>query len=463
EGTTAWGFNTYVTLVNPNVEDVTADITYMTPEGPIQRDPLTLAALSQTSIAPANDLPFDTDFSTRVVCAEGKTIAVDRTMWWTGEGAPSPDGHCSIGVNAPSRTWYLPEGCSAYGFETWLLIQNPNDSEATCTVTYMTEDWGAGTFEKKVPANSRCTYNMEDDIGQRNASIKVDSDIPVITERAMYRNSGRGGHASIGTTAPASDWYLAEGCTAGTFETWVLVQNPNQEEATVTLTYMTQEGQVPQDPFRMPANSRKTIRVNDVLPNTDFSTHASSDKPIIVERAMYWDNGTGEACHDTVGMSEPHTTFYLPDGKTAEGHETYILVQNPGDTPVEVEITYLTPEGTDNVAFTAAVPAGSRATFNMAERIPDGQAATVVTCKSAGKKIMAERAMYWNERGAGPDPIGGYADCRKRKMVPGTILRFPKPFHQAGKRASPSLSSPRASGEREGSRPRRTRRRGSTR
>ncbi|MCG2796169.1 MAG: hypothetical protein L6427_09965, partial [Actinomycetia bacterium] len=117
EGTTAWGYNTYVTLVNPNNYDVTADITYMTPEGPIQRDPLTLPALSQTSIAPANDLPYDTDFSTRVVCAEGKTIAVDRTMWWTGEGAPSPDGHCSIGVNAPSRTWYLPEGCSAYGFE----------------------------------------------------------------------------------------------------------------------------------------------------------------------------------------------------------------------------------------------------------------------------------------------------------------------------------------------------------
>jgi len=33
-----------------------------------------------------------------------------------------------------------------------------------------------------------------------------------------------------------------------------------------------------------------------------------------------------------------------------------------------------------------------------------------VTSKSAGKKIFAERAMYWNNRGAGTDTIGGYSD-----------------------------------------------------
>ena len=33
------------------------------------------------------------DFSTKVTCKEGKTIAVDRTMTWTGPGAPSPEGH----------------------------------------------------------------------------------------------------------------------------------------------------------------------------------------------------------------------------------------------------------------------------------------------------------------------------------------------------------------------------------
>ncbi|MBN2028535.1 MAG: DUF4397 domain-containing protein, partial [Actinobacteria bacterium] len=39
-------------------------------------------------------------------------------------------------------------------------------------------------------------------------------------------------------------WYLAEGCTEADFETWVLVQNPNDTPATVGLTFMTDTGAV---------------------------------------------------------------------------------------------------------------------------------------------------------------------------------------------------------------------------
>ncbi len=36
--------------------------------------------------------------------------------------------------------------------------------------------------------------------------------------------------------------------------------------------------------------------------------------------------------------------------------------------------------------------------------------ASVILCTSTGKKVMVERAMYWNNRGAGTDTIGGYSD-----------------------------------------------------
>ena len=162
----------------------------------------------------------------------------------------------------------------------------------------------------------------------------------------------------------------------------------------------------------MGANSRKTIRVNDFLPGSDFSTKVTGANPIIAERAMYWGEGTeiGEACHDSVGMSEPHTTFYLPDGQTSEGRVTYTLVMNPNDGAVTVEITYLTPDGTGNVTFTETIAANSRMTYSMVDKIPDGRASIMVTSKTVGKKIMVERAMYWNERGAGTDTIGGYSD-----------------------------------------------------
>ncbi|MBC7248130.1 MAG: pre-peptidase C-terminal domain-containing protein, partial [Actinobacteria bacterium] len=42
--------------------------------------------------------------------------------------------------------------------------------------------------------------------------------------------------------ASAPTWYLAEGTTYGGMETWVLVQNPNDSEVTVDLTFQTNEG-----------------------------------------------------------------------------------------------------------------------------------------------------------------------------------------------------------------------------
>ena len=419
EGTTAWGFNTYITIQNPNSSAVTAKITYMDPNpepnGKGRVFPprqITLPPESQTTVDPRWDLG-NTDFSTKVECLQGKTIAVDRTMFWTGPGAPSPEGHSSIGVTSPSTTWYLPEGSSAWGFETWTLVENPNAQDAHVTLTYMVEGQGSKTLTKTVPAYSRATYNMEQDLGeQADASIKVTADQPVIAEGSTYRNNRREGSCSVGATAPAKDYFLSEGSTAWGFTTYVLVENPNSEPTDVTLTYMTPEGPKAQPAFTMEANSRKTIRVNDSLANTDFSTQVHGTKPIIAERSVYWGAGTalGEACHASIGLSSAHMTFYLPDGQTSNGYETYTLVQNSNPGAVTVRVTYLPQGGGKSVTFTDIVPASSRKTYNMADKLPNGRAAIMVISKTTGKKIMVERAMYWNNRGAGTDTIGGYSD-----------------------------------------------------
>ena len=175
---------------------------------------------------------------------------------------------------------------------------------------------------------------------------------------------------------------------------------------------MTPVGPVPQPAFTMPANSRETIRVDDIpaVNNTDLSTQVHGSQPIIAERAMYWDNGTGEACHDSIGMPRPHTTFYLPDGQTSEGRETWTLIQNPNSTPVAVEVSYLSPSGVAPVVFFDNVPANSRKTYNMVDNGISGRAAVMVRSLTPNNKIMVERAMYWDSRGAGTDTIGGYSD-----------------------------------------------------
>ncbi len=416
EGTTGWGFSTYISIENPNPEDVDARVTYMTTGGEVDGGVLTLPASSQTTMT--NDallavMGGPRDFSTRIEAMNGENIAVDRTMSWTGPGAVSPEGHNSVGVAGPACAWYLPEGSSNWGFECWLLIQNPNAQDVTCDVTYMIEGEGQHLVRHTIPASGRASFSMQDDIGQKDASIKVECGLPVIPERAMYRNNRREGHCSIGTTAPATSYYLAEGATGYdcNFVTYVLVQNPQETPTDVTIAYLTTTGEVPGPSFTMGPNSRKTIRVNDQLPpDTDVSTTVSGSQPIIAERAMYWGTCSGEACHDSIGIDAAHSEFFLPDGQTSDGHETWTLVANPNDSGVTVRVTYLTPSGDGNTSFDQAIGPNSRMTFNMAEKYSNGRASVMVESLTQGKEIMVERAMYWNSRGAGTDTIGGYLD-----------------------------------------------------
>ena len=410
EGSTAWGFDCHISIENPNAAVVKARIRYLTSSGQVDVGTISLPAMSQTMVNP-RDVIGSRDFSTEVDCDDAtKTIAVDRTMTWTGTGAASEEGHCSIGVPWPARTWYMPEGSSRWGFETWLLIQNPGTVTAHCQVTYMTEDAGPIVVEHDVPALSRTSYSMAGDVGARDASIEVTSDADVVPERSMFRDNRREGADSIGATAPSTDYYLAEGTTAWGFTTYVLVQNPNSQPAAVTITCMTPGGPVQQTPFTMPADSRKTVRLNDLLAGSDYSIRVHSPQGIIAERSMYWQSATGEASHDSIGTAGPHANYYMPDGETSNGRETWTLVENPNAQAVDVEVSYLTPSGAGDVVFTDRVPAYSRKTYNMADRIAGGRAAVLVRSKTPGGKIVVERSMYWNSRGAGTDTIGGFSD-----------------------------------------------------
>ncbi len=413
EGSTAWGFSTWIAIANPNNSDVTAAVTYQTDTGPVSGGLFNLPATSQTIINPKEKVG-ERDFSTEVRCVEGEAIAVDRSMHW--EPIPghayAMESHCSIGVNTPDTSWYLPEGSSNWGFECWLLIQNPNDQEATCTVTYMIENEDPQSRRKVIPKNSRKSYNMADDIGNKDASIKVESDVPVIPERAMYRNNKRCGHDSIGTNRVWRESFLAEGTTNYGFSTYVLIQNPNDVANSVTVTYLTNNGPVthPESPIPMAANSRKTIRVNDFLKNTDFSTMVSGSYAVIAERAMYWDDGSGEAAHDSIGVRAGGMTNILPAGGVAGGGETYTLVANPNSVPVTVRVTYLTTLGTDNPSFTDVIPKQSRQTYTMSDTLTAGGGASIMveslTTGPPKRPIICERAMYFNGKAGGHDSIG---------------------------------------------------------
>jgi len=398
EGSTNWGFDTYVLMENTTDVDATVNVTYNTQQyGRIPRpQALNVPPASRVTLHLNDDIP-NVDVSTEL--ASSQPIVCERAIYWRNR----IEGTDSIGTTAPGTTWYLAEGCTTYPFETWICIQNPSlTTAANVDITYMTSK---GVVQKPtiaVGAGQRTTIDVSKDVGQCDVSSQVVSDLPVVVERPMYWDSRRGGHDSIAVAAPGKTWYLAEGTTAWGFQTWLLLQNPNDTAAKVTVTYMTSKGASVQPVMVLPPNSRQTINVNNVVPNMDTSIEVSSDTAICAERSMYWDNGTGKAGNDTVGFTAPAKTIYLAEGSTAWGFETFVCIQNPNDKATVVTVVYETNSGAvaGNKQY---LPANSRVTVNVNSELANKDTSIKLTCPDP---IMAERSMYWNNRGAGHVSIG---------------------------------------------------------
>jgi len=312
-------------------------------------------------------------------------------------------GHDSVGVTAPATNWYLAEGSTNGGFETWVLVQNPGASAAHVSLTYMTPAGPVDGPKYTLPANSRKSFSVADSVPDEwSVSTTVASDAPVVAERAMYWGNYREGHDSIGVTAPAKQWYLAEGCTNGNFETWILVQNPNGSPANVSLTYMTPSGPVPGPKARLQPNSRQTFYAADSVPGEwSVSTMVTADQPVVTERAVYGGNRSWGT--DSVGVAAPAKQWYLAEGCTSGGFESWILVQNPNDSSAEVSLTYMTPNG-EEPGPSITLPGNSRQTFNVGDTVPGNwEVSTKVT---SDLPVVAERAMYGGNRTWGHDSIG---------------------------------------------------------
>ena len=295
---------------------------------------------------------------------------------------------------------------------------SPTSGYAGTTVTIKGGHFGSSRGSSYVKFGSKkCASSDYVSWGASQVKVKVPTGTAVGTQKMTLTTASGISNAKTFTinakpkppppNVESSTWYLAEGSTNYGFDTYITIQNPNTSAVTAQITYMTGSGAVTAPSVNLPAKSQATINPKDKLGESDFSTKVvcKEGKAIAVDRTMSW-TGPG----DSVGMASAHSSFYLPDGQTSEGRETYTLVQNPNSSAVTVQITYMTPTGAGNKTFTDTIPANSRMTYNMADKAISGRAAIMVTSKTSGKKIMCERAMYWNARGAGTDTIGGYSD-----------------------------------------------------
>ena len=249
-----------------------------------------------------------------------------------------------------------------------------------------------------------------------SAVFEVLNGQPIIVERAMYADvpgqTFGAGHESAGVTAPALEWFLAEGATGPFFDLFVLIANPGATPAP-------SRGDVPA------ARTARTL-VKDLrrraptagstsgwTTRTRAGRHGGLDddsvdqrradhrraRDVVAGRAAWYE------AHNSPGATTTGTRWALAEGEVGgtRGVETYILIANTSDAPATVKVTLLFEDGTNAERTYADIPARSRFNVPVGAFFPQAAGtrfgAIVESLGATPAQIVVERAMYWDAAG----------------------------------------------------------------
>ncbi|RPJ20758.1 MAG: hypothetical protein EHM35_19090 [Planctomycetaceae bacterium] len=390
EGSTKKPFDTWLLLQNPDPAPANVKVTYMLPKGGQQIGNYLLKPTSRTSLF-LNTITPDAEVSALV--ESDREILAERAMYFNGES------HDTAGSISPSSRGFFAEVNTRPGYDTWMLLQNPNTAPVTATLTFYKEDGSTVTHKMLIPHVSRESLLLNLVVPDSLMGTRVEADRPIIAERAVYNNK-KAGASSIGATDLSKTWYMAEGNTRNDFDTWLLMMNPGDAATEVTVTYMPEEASVITKKYTIAPRSRFTVNVDQEVPNARVAARGESAQPIVVERSVYFADGA--ASHNSVASALLSKLWYLPEGSTAKPFTQYILLANPGDQPANTTVTFMKEDGSSVEKKYTLRPA-SRFTIEVNPLVPDTALSTKVV---SDQPIVAERSMYFNDWKAGHNAMG---------------------------------------------------------
>jgi hypothetical protein len=171
-------------------------------------------------------------------------------------------------------------------------------------VSFITDVGAVVTQPLFVLPHSRDSLYTDPLVPDAAYGMRVDSDQPIVAERAVYFDNGRAGYDSAAVAAPATEWFLPEGSTTGSFEEQLAILNPQNQPVNVQVEYRPEEGDAPPPQrFGVAPMSRLTLDVNAQAPDTNVAMHVTSDKPIVVERVSYFARANGQGATSSTGLT----------------------------------------------------------------------------------------------------------------------------------------------------------------
>ncbi len=399
EGYTGESFDVYLPILNPQPVAATVTIDYMLPDGSTLQGVYPVAPMSRFTVH-LDEIPGleATDVSCRVT--SDYPVVAERAVYFDYHGAEG--GHAAVGAPDTSTTWYFAEGYTGQSFDEYLCLLNPGDFDTMVNLSFHKDDGSTIDVQRLVSAHSRRTVKVDDISGLEDAnnSVTLTAGRGFVAERAMYfdyNGIGPGGSCTMGSTVLNTRWELAEGYTGGGFDEFVLIQNPGATAGTAAVKFLKEGGEVIDRTYQLLPYSRFTIKVDDVPGCDSTSVSVQVDggaTPLMVERAMYFDQEYRDGGHCSIGAQSPSTTWYFAEGYTAASFDSYILLENPDPVLVAHVNLALVPPGIGPTNYSLTVPPRSRVTVH-ADEIEGFEGIEFSTIVTSDVPVVAERSVYF--------------------------------------------------------------------
>jgi Metallo-peptidase family M12B Reprolysin-like len=238
----------------------------------------------------------------------GPPIIVERAMYLDTPGQAFSAGHASAGVPAARTEWFLAEGATGNFFDEFILLANPSATDATVTIDYLVDQGPVLTKQYTLLANRRATVWVDAEefpagsgnrtLADARVSARATSTLPIVVERAMWwpgptPANWAEAHAAAGSVETGTRWVLADGEVGGptAAQTFVLLANPNNNNASVSVRLLFEDGTTSLLTETVGPQARFTFDVSTkfgaFVEGRRFGVLVESSVPIVVERAMY--------------------------------------------------------------------------------------------------------------------------------------------------------------------------------
>lgn len=206
EGYVRDGISENIAIYNPSEQEATVDVELALERGAAEPFELTVPARERITLAANKEsrIPKDDSHAISVFRRSGPGVVVERTI---DAVAPAPrTGFAdTMGARRLSTRWFLVAGSATEKEDEWVVVHNPGRAPATVSFTVLAGGQRLaveGLQSVRVAAGRRQAFRLGDHLQRPDTPLVVESSVPVVVERTLYRTDGIGFSFTLGIPAP---------------------------------------------------------------------------------------------------------------------------------------------------------------------------------------------------------------------------------------------------------------------